>query len=136
MWTVHIVALVVFFLLTIGFFSRTMAVLAFLFAVSYANRITPGAYFGLDKINCMLAMYLMLGPCGARYSIDRLWRLRAGRHGSAAQLDGQPRHSPDPGPHVHHLPVLGHRKLQGEPLGDRRGQSGFRSPCSNTSRST
>ena len=26
----------------------------------------------------MLAMYLMLGPCGARYSIDRLWRLRRG----------------------------------------------------------
>ena len=46
--------------------------------MSYANRITPGAYFGLDKINCMLAMYLMLGPCGARYSIDRLWRLRRG----------------------------------------------------------
>ena len=78
MWTVHIVALVVFFLLTIGLFSRTMAMLAYLFAVSYANRITPGAYFGLDKINCMLAMYLMLGPCGARYSVDRLWRLRRG----------------------------------------------------------
>ena len=44
-----------FFLLTIGLFSRTMALLAFLFAVSYANRVTPGAYFGLDKINCMLA---------------------------------------------------------------------------------
>lgn len=78
MWAVHIVALVVFFLLTIGLFSRTMALLGFLFAVSYANRITPGAYFGLDKVNCMLAMYLMLGPCGARYSVDRLWRLRGG----------------------------------------------------------
>ncbi len=78
MWTVHIVALVVFFLLTIGFFSRTMAMLGFLFAVSYANRVSPGAYFGLDKINCMLAMYLMVGPCGARYSLDRLWRLRRG----------------------------------------------------------
>jgi hypothetical protein len=78
MTAIHIVALVVFFLLTIGLFSRVMAVLAFLFAVSYANRITPGAYFGLDKVNTMLAMYLMLGPCGARYSIDRLWRLRRG----------------------------------------------------------
>jgi hypothetical protein len=78
MWTIHIVALVVFFLLTIGMFSRVMALLAFLFAVSYANRITPGAYFGLDKINTMLAMYLMLGPCGARYSVDRLWRLKRG----------------------------------------------------------
>jgi hypothetical protein len=78
MLAIHIVALVVFFLLTIGFFSRVMAVLAFLIAVSYANRITPGAYFGLDKINCMLALYLMVGPCGARYSIDRLWRLKKG----------------------------------------------------------
>ena len=78
MWTIHIAALVVFFLLTIGFFSRTMALLGFLFAVSYANRITPGAYFGLDKINCMLALYLIVGPCGARYSVDRLWRLRRG----------------------------------------------------------
>jgi uncharacterized membrane protein YphA (DoxX/SURF4 family) len=78
LWTVHIAALVVFFCLMIGFFSRTMAVLAYLIAVSYANRITPGGYFGLDKINCLLAMYLMLGPCGARYSLDRLWRLRRG----------------------------------------------------------
>jgi Vitamin K-dependent gamma-carboxylase len=78
MWTIHIVALTVFFLLTIGLFSRVMAFLAYLFAVSYASRITPGAYFGLDKVNCMLALYLIFGPCGARYSIDRLWRLRRG----------------------------------------------------------
>ena len=78
MWTVHIVALAVFFMLMIGFFSRTAALLGYLLAVSYANRITPGAYFGLDKINCMLVMYLMLGPSGARYSVDRLWRLRRG----------------------------------------------------------
>src|SRR5262245_29134991 len=66
-WAVHIVALAVFLFLMLGFFSRTMAVLGFLFAVSYANRITPGAFYGLDKINTMLAMYLMVGPCGARY---------------------------------------------------------------------
>jgi hypothetical protein len=78
MWAMHIIALGVFFLLTIGLFSRTMAFLGFLFAVSYANRITPGAYFGLDKINTMLALYLLLGPCGARYSVDRLWRLKRG----------------------------------------------------------
>lgn len=78
MWTIHICVLLVYFLLMIGFFSRTMAMLGFLIAVSYANRVTPGAYFGLDKINCMLALYLIVGPCGARYSIDRLWRLRGG----------------------------------------------------------
>jgi hypothetical protein len=77
-WSLHIVALVVFFLLTIGLFSRTMALVGYLFAVSYANRITPGAFFGLDKVNCMLALYLIVGPCGARYSVDRLWRLKRG----------------------------------------------------------
>lgn len=78
LWTVHILALVVFFSLFIGLFSRIAAVLAFLLAVSYAQRVSPGAFFGLDKINCMLAMYLMLGPCGARYSLDRLRQLRRG----------------------------------------------------------
>jgi hypothetical protein len=78
LWTVHIAALCVFAMLFVGLFSRVAAVLAYLFAVSYAQRVTPGAFFGLDKTNCMLAMYLMLGPCGARYSLDRLWRLRSG----------------------------------------------------------
>ncbi|MAT72792.1 MAG: hypothetical protein CMJ58_25205 [Planctomycetaceae bacterium] len=78
LWVVHVLALVVFACLTVGFFSRTAALLAFPLAVSYAYRVTPGAFFGLDKVNCMLALYLLLGPCGARYSLDRLWRLRRG----------------------------------------------------------
>src|SRR3979409_1803188 len=41
-------------------------------------RIPPAAYFGLAKVSCMLALYLIFGPCGARYSVDRLWRLRRG----------------------------------------------------------
>jgi hypothetical protein len=84
LWTVHILALAVFLMLFFGLFSRVTAVLGFLFAVSYANRVTPGAVFGLDKTNCMLALYLMLGPCGARYSIDRLWRLRRGDNSDPA----------------------------------------------------
>jgi hypothetical protein len=78
LWVVHIFALIVFFCLFMGFFSRSMAILGFLFAVSYAHRISPGAFFGLDKTNCMLALYLMLGPCGARYSIDALRKKRRG----------------------------------------------------------
>lgn len=75
MWTAHIAALVVFALLALGLFSRTVAVLAYLLAVSYVHR-AQNALFGLDQINVMLAMYLMLGPCGARYSLDRLWSKR------------------------------------------------------------
>jgi hypothetical protein len=77
LWTVHIAALVVFALLMVGLFSRTAAVLAYIAAVAYAQRITPGVYFGLDRVNCMLALYLMLGPCGARYSLDR-WLQKRG----------------------------------------------------------
>lgn len=75
---VHGVNLLVFFCLMIGLFSRTMAVLACFSAICYATHVSPGAYFGLDKINCMLALYVMLGPCGARYSVDRLLKLRRG----------------------------------------------------------
>jgi hypothetical protein len=78
LWMVHIFALLIFFMMFVGLFSRATSVLGFLLAVSYANRVTPGAFFGLDKTNCMLALYLMLGPCGARYSIDSLWRLHRG----------------------------------------------------------
>jgi len=76
LWCVHLFALAVFFCLMIGLFSRTMALLGFLLAVSYAQRVSPGAFFGLDEVNVMLALYLMLGPCGDRYSLDRLLRLR------------------------------------------------------------
>lgn len=78
LWTVHILNLAIFAMLMVGLFSRTVAVLAFITALMYVVRVTPGAFFGLDKINCMLAMYIMLGPCGARYSVDRLWRLHRG----------------------------------------------------------
>jgi hypothetical protein len=71
-WIVHLAALVVFAMLALGLFSRVVSVLAFLITVSYAHRLT-GALFGLDQINALLAMYLMVGPCGAAYSLDR-WR--------------------------------------------------------------
>ena len=78
LWTVHVFALLVFAAFAAGLFTRTTSVLAYLLAVSYAQRATPGAFFGLDKINCLLALYLMLGPSGARYSLDRLRKLRRG----------------------------------------------------------
>ena len=54
MWTIHIVALVVFFLLMLGLFSRTMALVGFLFAVSYADRVSPGAFLAsIKSIRCL-----------------------------------------------------------------------------------
>lgn len=72
LWTTHMLALAVCLLLMVGLFSRTMSVLGYLIAVSYAHRV-PFALFGLDQVNAFLAMYLMLGHCGAAYSVDR-WR--------------------------------------------------------------
>jgi hypothetical protein len=80
MWVVHLTALAVFAMLTVGLFTRVVSILAWLLTVSYAHRVMPAALFGLDDVNAMLAMYLMLGPSGGAYSIDR-WL--AGRNGSA-----------------------------------------------------
>ncbi|MEW4562399.1 HTTM domain-containing protein [Bremerella sp. JC770] len=76
LWMVHIAALIILLMFTLGFYTRVTSVLVFIIAVSYAHR-APGALFGLDQINVMLAMYLMLGGAGEAYSLDRLiekWR--------------------------------------------------------------
>lgn len=78
LWTLHVLSLVAFLLLMVGWFSRVAAVVSFVAALNYALQVSPGAFFGLDKINCLLATYVMLGPCGARYSVDRLLRRRRG----------------------------------------------------------
>lgn len=76
LWVVHIAALLVLLAFMLGLFSRMTSVLAFIITVAYAQRAN-GALFGLDQINALLAMYLMIGPSGAAYSLDRLiarWR--------------------------------------------------------------
>jgi len=75
--TLHLAALAVFFLLTIGLFSRLMAILACLITLSYCHRLT-GTLFGLDQINAFIAMYLTLGSSGAAYSVDRWLARRRG----------------------------------------------------------
>jgi uncharacterized membrane protein YphA (DoxX/SURF4 family) len=72
LWAVHIAALVVFAMLTVGLFTRVVSILAFIAAAAYVGRAT-GALFGLDQINVMLALYLMVGSSGDAFSVDR-WR--------------------------------------------------------------
>jgi hypothetical protein len=83
-WTVHIIGLVIFAMLTLGIFTRVTSVLAFLITVAYCHRL-HGALFGLDQVNAMLAMYIMIGSSGACYSFDRLIAKRRGR------VDGEPK---------------------------------------------
>jgi len=71
LWTLHLAALVVFALLTVGLLTRIVAPLAFVITVSYCHRLT-GALFGLDQINVLLATYLAISPSGAVFSLDRL----------------------------------------------------------------
>ncbi|MBX7071738.1 MAG: HTTM domain-containing protein [Pirellulales bacterium] len=88
LYAVHLAGLVVFACLTVGFFSRMASVLSYLIVVAYVNRL-PGALFGLDQLNALLAMYLMVGPCGARYSVDRwLAKRRSGRASEVAPSVG------------------------------------------------
>jgi len=82
LWAVHGAALVVFAMLALGWHTRLVSIAAYLMAVAYVNRV-PGALFGLDQINLMLAMYLMVGPAGACYSLDR-WRARRRAGGTLA----------------------------------------------------
>jgi hypothetical protein len=76
----HIAGLAVFALLTVGLFTRVVKFLAPIVAISYVNRV-PGALFGLDQINVMLSLYLMVGPAGDAWSLDRRF---------AARRSGQP----------------------------------------------
>jgi hypothetical protein len=68
--TAHVAALVVFGMLTVGLWTRVASILALVAALAYVERL-PGALFGLDQINVMLALYLAIGPSGDAYSLDR-----------------------------------------------------------------
>lgn len=70
LWAQHVVVLIVMAMFMVGLFTRVTSVLACLLTISYCHRL-EGALFGLDQVNAMLAMYLMIGPCGAVYSVDR-----------------------------------------------------------------
>lgn len=73
---VHACILVVFFLFTIGLWTRMVSVLSWLAALGYMHR-TPPILFGIDTMLSILLLYLMIGPSGSALSLDRLrarWR--------------------------------------------------------------
>ncbi|HEY2411102.1 MAG TPA: HTTM domain-containing protein, partial [Pirellulaceae bacterium] len=81
LWALHFAGLVVFAMLTVGWYTRVVAVLAWMISVSYVNRLT-GTLFGLDQINVFIATYLMVGDSGGVWSVDRwLARRRMGGTG-------------------------------------------------------
>jgi hypothetical protein len=80
-WTLHIAALVVLAMLTLGLFTRITSILAFVITLSYCHRLT-GSLFGLDQINAFIATYLMIGASGAVWSVDRWLAARRGNTAS------------------------------------------------------
>lgn len=81
LWLHQIFAIGVTLCLMLGFATRITAPLAWLVQLMMMHRLT-GALFGLDQLTTMLAMYLMLAPCGAVYSIDAMIRRRLlAKHG-------------------------------------------------------
>jgi hypothetical protein len=81
-WAVHITILVIMFLFAVGFCTRVTAVLTWLAMLSYIQRGYT-SLFGMDTIMNVVVLYLMIGPSGAAFSVDRLlarwWTARKAR---------------------------------------------------------
>ncbi len=66
------------FSLTVGFWSRTSAALVYLGIAALHARAAPIHHSG-DTVMVIMAAYLILSPCGAACSVDRLLRIFQGR---------------------------------------------------------
>ncbi len=87
MWAMHITILGIIALFTVGFCTRVTGVLTWLAVISYIQR-APTALFGMDTIMNILVIYLMIGPSGAAFSVDRL--IRRYRLTRQALANGEP----------------------------------------------
>ena len=94
---VHGVILIIVFLFTIGFCTRITSVLTWLGVVSYSQR-APTTLFGMDTMMNLLLIYLMIGPSGASFSVDRLisrywatWRALRARKPAPSSFPAVPR---------------------------------------------
>jgi hypothetical protein len=74
-WAIHIGILCGMVLFTVGYQTRITSVLAWLGALCYTQR-SPWTLFGMDVMNNILLLYLMVGPCGAALSLDRWLEVR------------------------------------------------------------
>jgi hypothetical protein len=71
MVAVHLAALVVFLLFTIGLWTRVTSVLAWALSLTYIHRAQL-SLFGQDTMQTILITYLMISPCGAALSVDAI----------------------------------------------------------------
>jgi Vitamin K-dependent gamma-carboxylase len=77
----HGIVLLCIFLFAIGFCTRVTSVLTWVALLSYINR-SHISVFGIDTMMTILTTYLVIGPSGAAFSVDRLIERRlAARRG-------------------------------------------------------
>jgi hypothetical protein len=74
-WALHAVSLVILALFTAGLFTRITSILALVAVLSYIHR-APAVTSQAEPILVMLLLYLCIGPCGAKLSVDRMLKLR------------------------------------------------------------
>jgi hypothetical protein len=74
-WAIHLGILAGMVLFTIGYQTRITSVLAWMGALCYMDR-SPMTLFGMDVMNNILLLYLMVGPSGAALSVDRWLEVR------------------------------------------------------------
>lgn len=84
MWTAHWISIAILVAFWFGLGTRVTSVLAYAIHVSYCQRAALSNY-GLDQILGILTLYLMIGPCGAFYSIDNLIRRWQGKASDLAR---------------------------------------------------
>jgi hypothetical protein len=74
-WAIHIGILIGMVLFTVGYQTRITSVLAWLGALCYTQR-SPATLYGMDVMNNIVLLYLMIGPSGAALSLDRWLEVR------------------------------------------------------------
>ncbi|GEM_PF-2394952 len=60
-------------MLALGCLTRSAAIATFVFNTSFVN-LNPNIDNAGDVIRCIIVFYLMLCPCGAVWSLDRIWQ--------------------------------------------------------------
>jgi Vitamin K-dependent gamma-carboxylase len=78
MLPVHWCCNLIIVMLILGLGGRLVASLTWFIALSYAQR-SELANFGLDQVNCLLTLYLCVGPANQYLSLDRWIAQRLGR---------------------------------------------------------
>jgi hypothetical protein len=89
MWVVHAGFLTAMLCFAAGFCTRVAAVLTWIGLQSYIQR-TPVALFGMDTMMNLIVLYLMIGPSGAAFSVDRLLAGRRARREGWSLAGPQP----------------------------------------------